>query len=113
MNTKRVRWHVCPEMLCKDCWYVFYPQYRGQYMTCFCNDPVKLDWTPEYVRIIGDHPEKVIYTGEEYPCCFTIDLTDWQQDIRTKMLFANPPTVPTVRDYSNYYKQNIEWKKKI
>ena len=101
---------MCPERLCKDCGYVFYPQYRGQFMTCFCSEPISVDWTPEYTRIIGNKPEKIIETWEKFPCCMSINLVDWQQDLRQTMLLQDVPDAPGMKDYSLYYKSNVEWK---
>lgn len=98
------------ERVCKDCGYVFYPQYRWQFMTCFCSEPVSVDRTPEYVRIVWD-ASKVHETGEEYPCCISMELTDWQQKLKQIMLLKEEPEMPTVKDYSLYYKRNVEWKK--
>lgn len=108
-NSSRVTWHMVEERVCKDCGYVFYPRYSWQFMTCFCSDPVHVDWTPEYVRIVWD-ATKIRETGEEFPCCFTISLEERQQDLRKKMLLADHPQAPTIRDYSLYYKQKVEWK---
>lgn len=101
---------MCPERICKDCEYVFYPLYIGQYMTCFCTEPVSIDWTPEYNRIIEGNPEKIIETGEEFPCCMGVDTSSWQKEIKQMMLFMDLPGTPTLQDYSLYYKKNVEWK---
>lgn len=105
-----VKRHMVKETVCKDCWYIFYPQYRWHFMTCFCSEPVSVDWTPEYTRIIWNHPEKVVETGDEFPCCISMELTDWQQKLKQIMLLKEEPKMPTVKDYSLYYKKNVEWK---